>query len=212
MVYTALRLKQVGSIKFINMHKHLRIVNNLTILSNTFLLFQIKVTPKRCYCEHENGGPGKNGIMCGRRGTFKRNSECGTKEWCTGPTNEKNSVLGSSQLCKKGDRQLYDLYYFSTIFYFNIYIQISKTDRSTSSYILAIVNCGSDRMVPECSYCLVNNDTTIHAWCAGNCKYDRIEGTCTEIKGNIKTVIFRFTVMCLKSSGLTIRISEIVFR
>ena len=134
MVYTVLRLKQVGSIMFINMHKHLRICLflNLTILPNTFLLFQIKVTPKRCYCEHENGSPGKNGIMCGLRGTFKRNSECGTKEWCTGPTNEKNAVLGSSQLCKKGDRQFYDLFSFSTtilLFYFNIY-QILKTDKS----------------------------------------------------------------------------------
>ena len=114
MVYTVLRLKQVGSIMFINMHKHLCLFFNLTILSNTILLFQIKVTPKRCYCEHENGSPGKNGIMCGLRGTFKRNSECGTKEWCTGPTNENNAVLGSSQLCKKGDRQFYDLFCVST--------------------------------------------------------------------------------------------------
>ena len=114
MVYTVSWLKQVGSIMFIDTSRSISLFLNLTILLNKFLLFQIKVSPKRCYCEHENGSPGKNGIMCGLRGTFKRNSECGTKEWCTGPTNEKNAVLGSSQLCKKGGRKFYDLFSFST--------------------------------------------------------------------------------------------------
>ena len=66
------------------------------------------------------------------------------------------------------------------------------------------MNCGGDRMVPECNYCFVNNDTAIHAWCAGNCKYDKTEGTCTEIKGNIENIIFRFTAFKKFSIALEI--------
>ena len=97
------------------------LIFNLTICKTTFLLFRIEITPKRCYCEHENGGPGKNGIMCGLRASFKRTSECGTNEWCTGPTNETNAVLGSSQLCKKGNRHFYYFVLLSTIISFNKY-------------------------------------------------------------------------------------------
>ena len=211
MVYTALRLKQVGSIKFINMHKHLRIYfSTLQYYQIHFSYSKSKLLPNDVTANMKMGAQGRMELcvdvaepLNGTLNVVRRNGV---------QVLQTRKMLYSDQVsCARKVTASY-MICISFIFYFNIYIQISKTDRSTSSYILAIVNCGSDRMVPECSYCLVNNDTTIHAWCAGNCKYDRIEGTCTEIKGNIKTVIFRFTVMCLKSSGLTIRISEIVFR
>ena len=39
-------------------------------------------------------------------GIFKKTTECSLDEWCTGPANETTAVLGSSQLCKKGDTDL----------------------------------------------------------------------------------------------------------
>ena len=57
-----------------------------------------------CYCEHKNGAPGQNGIMCGFDQSFQRVSECSADEWCMGPHDMITAELGSSQLCKKGAR------------------------------------------------------------------------------------------------------------
>ena len=41
----------------------------------------------KCYCEHENGGAGKNGILCGQGGNYdQRVMYCKADEKCTGPT------------------------------------------------------------------------------------------------------------------------------
>ena len=38
-------------------------------------------------------------------------------------------------------------------------------------------------MAPGCRYCRMSDDNLFHTWCSGNCEFNKIEGTCTEIKG-----------------------------
>ena len=38
-------------------------------------------------------------------------------------------------------------------------------------------------MAPGCRYCRMRDDNLLHTWCSGNCEFNKIEGTCTEIKG-----------------------------
>ena len=80
-------------------------ISKKIIIRNSDCFIHIKAS-ERCYCANENGGPGKSGIMCGFDGIFKMTTECSLDEWCTGPANETTAVLGSSQLCKKGDTVL----------------------------------------------------------------------------------------------------------
>ena len=61
-----------------------------------------------CYCEHENGGAGKNGIMCGLNGqSFANEGYCGPEEFCTGviKTHDPSTYIPFDQkmsLCIKG--------------------------------------------------------------------------------------------------------------
>ena len=56
----------------------------------------------KCYCEHEDGFPVQNGILCEINGHFKRHSECASDEWCIGPTNQADSIYSIESLCVKG--------------------------------------------------------------------------------------------------------------
>ena len=56
----------------------------------------------KCHCELNNGGFGKNGILCSGNNEFKNVSTCNENEWCTGPSNEKSAVVGTVGLCEKG--------------------------------------------------------------------------------------------------------------
>ena len=53
-----------------------------------------------CYCEHEFGGPGKNGIMCRNGDHFAKHSSCGWNEWCIGPANAEEAT--DEKLCETG--------------------------------------------------------------------------------------------------------------
>ena len=57
---------------------------------------------KRCFCEHTNGPPGRNGLICEEDGGFKRGPECTSQEWCVGVTNRVNATNRRDELCKKG--------------------------------------------------------------------------------------------------------------
>ena len=80
----------------------------------------------RCFCEHENGGVERNGIICGimdqDTGLYNQNVGAGTgigvgdyhkigscelNEFCTGPFTANTSILaaanfGKKDLCTKG--------------------------------------------------------------------------------------------------------------
>ena len=61
-----------------------------------------------CYCEHENGGNGKNGMMCGLNGqSFANEGYCGSDEFCAGAikTHDPSTYIPIDQktsLCSKG--------------------------------------------------------------------------------------------------------------
>ena len=53
-----------------------------------------------CYCEHEFGGPGKNGIMCRTGRNYEKTNSCGLNEWCVGPSSKK--LATAKDLCGQG--------------------------------------------------------------------------------------------------------------
>ena len=126
--------------------------------------------------------------MCGYDNNFEWTTECSSGEWCTGPSNMTNAVLGSSQLCKKGIRNkstyrsrfcnLFDPPSSLKVKYYYAFIS------------LAITNCGGSQLAPGCSYCPMSDDVFFNTWCSGNCEFDQTEGTCTEIKGKSKRFSF----------------------
>ena len=124
---------------------------------------KVETADERCYCEYENGGPGKSGIICGFEGNFERVTECSLNQWCMGPANMTMALLGSSQLCKN-----------------------------------AIINCGGAQMAPECRLCPTNDDNLLNTWCSGNCQFNQIEETCTEIKDEYIRV---YHSNCLSGQG-----------
>ena len=66
------------------------------------------VDTKVCFCEHKNGGIGKNGIICGFKGNpFQKEGYCEEDEFCTGviethQTTSYVSIDHKSKLCSKG--------------------------------------------------------------------------------------------------------------
>ena len=56
----------------------------------------------KCICESENGGPGKNEIMCNISGSFEHFATCSNHQWCTGPATNDSAIIGTVNLCENG--------------------------------------------------------------------------------------------------------------
>ena len=56
----------------------------------------------KCICESQNGGQGKNGILCNMNGSFETVSSCNDYQWCTGPAINHSAIIGSAKLCEYG--------------------------------------------------------------------------------------------------------------
>ena len=75
------------------------------------------VDTKVCFCEHKNGGIGKNGIICGFKGNpFQKEGYCEEDEFCTGviethQTTSYVSIDHKSKLCSKGIIMLDEQYF-----------------------------------------------------------------------------------------------------
>ena len=55
-----------------------------------------------CYCEHKNGGKGKNGLICKIDEKFEKSGSCAVDEWCVGPSDEEEATNRQETLCMKG--------------------------------------------------------------------------------------------------------------
>ena len=67
--------------------------------SNALVIYVLKAL---CYCEHLNGGPGRNGIMCEKEGKFIKSSFCDNTQACIGPATKEKAVVGVQSLCTTG--------------------------------------------------------------------------------------------------------------
>ena len=63
----------------------------------------------QCYCKNENGGPGKNEIICENNLGIVNGTTCASDEGCTGPTSRRNGIpdhphhpMPRNGLCKRG--------------------------------------------------------------------------------------------------------------
>ena len=81
----------------------------------------------RCFCQHENGGAERNGILCGitdeesgiAEAGYQKVGNCEMNEWCTGPTNANQSVEGAishskRKLCTKGSYKFFIMSFYKT--------------------------------------------------------------------------------------------------
>ena len=64
---------------------------------------QFYAIAEKCYCENQNGGTGKNGLICEKDGSFLRTDSCQGDEWCTGPGDENSATHSRNDLCTKGN-------------------------------------------------------------------------------------------------------------
>ena len=139
----------------------------------------------RCFCQHENGGAERNGILCGIadeesgivEAGYQKVGNCELNEWCTGPTSSNQSVEGAishskRKLCTKGNYKLYII----------IIRQLGRPSQTLLCIIAADVPCGSgvETMAPSCSMCERNNDSKSNSWCSGFCLFDAVDRVCKE--------------------------------
>ena len=64
---------------------------------------QFYAIAEKCYCENQNGGTQKNGLICEEGGTFLRTDSCQGDEWCTGPADENSAIHNRNELCTEGN-------------------------------------------------------------------------------------------------------------
>ena len=57
----------------------------------------------QCLCEFQNGGTGRNGIMCEKNGTFVKATSCIGSDFCVGPSSEEKALNGTRNLCSPGN-------------------------------------------------------------------------------------------------------------
>ena len=69
----------------------------------------------KCYCEYENGGYAKNGIICKNRQGDVNATSCEIGEGCTGATNETNAVRDPKFLCEKGTTNIKFCHKFNNV-------------------------------------------------------------------------------------------------
>ena len=144
----------------------------------------------RCFCQHENGGAERNGILCGIadeesgivEAGYQKVGNCEMNEWCTGPTSSNHSVEGAishskRKLCTKGSYK-----FFIMSLYLIIKRQLGRPSQTLLCIIAADVPCGSgvETMAPSCSMCERNNDSKSNSWCSGFCLFDAVDRVCKE--------------------------------
>ena len=84
-------LHSLTHIHYLFYYKNIKFILSLCSSNNQVLLS----AEVRCFCKYQNGGAGRNGIMCERRGIFEEITSCFGNEFCTGPSSEETAVNGT---------------------------------------------------------------------------------------------------------------------
>ena len=72
----------------------------------------------RCRCEFQNGGAGRNGIVCDTNdGTIQKIGKCNSTEWCTGNATD-DYPAPASQFCEKGNHELIVILIFKKLMFY----------------------------------------------------------------------------------------------
>ena len=131
----------------------------------------------RCFCEHKNGGPGRNGILCEEKKNFVKSSSCKMEnQICSGPTTKEEAVIGTKSLCTEGKQA-----YLIHLCYHKTNKKYTLLSFNVSWYNLLGVYCGDgNEWAISCNECVRTNDTVTNNWCGGDCIFDHVTQTCTE--------------------------------